>query len=84
MSLTARALLLAHRTLDRAATVPLVVAEWCERTAWHLDPDPHFKNVTESITWLEERHGWPLVPRPEPLDPDGYRPDGTHPAEDNL
>ena len=77
--IAARALNAAHEGVDRAATVLLVAADWCSRTAWRLDPDPAF----DDVTWLDEP---PLVPRPDrdgwPLDPDGYHVDGTHYTED--
>lgn len=74
--IAARVLNACHAGLDRAATALLVAADWCSRTAWHLDPDPAFDDVCESIQWLQDRDGWPL-------DPDGYHVDGTHESETN-
>ena len=87
--IAARVLNACHAGLDRAATVLLVAADWCQRTAWQLDPDPAFDDVCESINWMEGHdyqsgladeirkavaNGWPL-------DPDGYHVDGTHESE---
>lgn len=72
--MTARLLHAAHRALDAVAGGVVVVSEWFEVAAYRAANDQRGR-----VAWLDEPH---LVPRPGPLDPDGYRVDGTHCTEE--